>query len=197
MADSCAPGQGAKPEQVAKVAASVIDPIEIRSENVLMRPWQVEDAESLASLADNRNVWLNLRVRFPKPYTPANAESWIRRREREAKRSIQLAIVVDGEVAGGIGIERDLNPRAAAGELGYWLGEPYWNRGLAGEAVVRFTEWAFTDLGLSRLSAVVREANPASSRLLEKAGFHLASKVRRGGRRPSAHVIEFVYVRDA
>ncbi|MFT4570640.1 MAG: ribosomal-protein-alanine N-acetyltransferase, partial [Candidatus Binatia bacterium] len=106
--------------------------MELLSERLLLRLWRVEDAESLASLADNRNVWVNLRVRFPKPYTAAAAEAWIRRREREAKRSLQLAIMADECVVGGIGIEFDLNPRAKAGELGYWLGEEYWNRGLAG-----------------------------------------------------------------
>jgi ribosomal-protein-alanine N-acetyltransferase len=171
--------------------------MELCSDRLLMRPWIVEDAGALAELANNRNVWLNLRSRFPKPYTKAAAEAWIRRRDREAARSIQFAIVVEDSVAGGIGIERDLNPRAKAGELGYWLGEAFWNRGLAGEAVERVAAWAFSDLGLARLSATVREANPASSRLLEKAGFRLASKVRRGGRRPSAHVVEYVYVREA
>lgn len=170
--------------------------VDLKTDQFLLRPWCLEDAPSLAKHLDNRNVWINLRERFPKPYTVENAKTWILRREREDARSIQLAIVVEDLAVGGIGIDRDPNPKTRFGELGYWLGEDYWNQGISGQAIAMVSDWAFREQGFQRLQALVRDSNEASSHLLEKAGFSVVSKIRRGGRRPSAHVTELVYQRN-
>lgn len=177
--------------------SSSLPVVELKNDRFLLRPWRLEDAPSLANHLDNRNVWVDLRERFPKPYTRENAEAWIGRRGREEARSLQLAIIVDELAVGGIGIDRDPNSKVRAGELGYWLGEQYWNQGIAGQAVSLVADWAFKELGFTRLQAMVRQTNEASVALLEKAGFTLVSKIRRGGRRPSAHVTDLVYRREA
>jgi len=171
--------------------------IEICDKDIVLRPWDSQDAEALAAAADNRNIWTNLRERFPKPYTAENARTWIKRKQRQTSRSLQFAIVVAGVAVGGIGIDRDPNPRTHAGELGYWLDQNYWNRGIAGKAVQLVTTHAFGELGFLKLTAVVRQDNFASTKILERSGFHLSGKVRRGGRRPSAYVVELVYTKQA
>lgn len=162
----------------------------------VLRPWRIEDADSLAAHADNRNVWINLRSRFPRPYTPAVARSWIGRCVSGHDRGLQLAIAVDGAAVGGISVDLVTANTPRTGELGYWIGEPYWGRGIVGHAVGLVCPVAYDSLALDRLRAVVRESNAASVRLLERCGFTAQSRMRRSDRRPGSAVVEIVYIRD-
>ncbi len=170
--------------------------IEIRTGEFLLRPWRDTDAASLAAHANNRKVWVNLRSTLPRPYTEENARRWIRQQGRasSASRALHLAIEIDGAAVGGLSVERDAPGRA---EVGYWLGEAYWKRGIATSALEAVTDYAFCHLGLHRLQGVVQEANAASVRVLEKAGYSLVGRVRRSGRRPTtARLVELVYARE-
>ena len=140
------------------------------------RPWQEGDEESLVALANNRKIWRNLTNGFPHPYRTEHAVSWISHADRRPSDGRQWAVLVDGEIAGGVGFSRlaDLATRTAA--IGYWLGEPYWGRGLATEALTRATHRAFQDFDFVRLEAAVLEWNPASRRVLEKAGYTLEAR---------------------
>lgn len=160
----------------------------------LLRAWRETDAESLAAQANNRNVWSNLRSRFPRPYTIANARSWISRIASGHERGLQFAIDIDGVAVGGIGIDVISYNAPRLGELGYWLGEDFWGRGIASRAVPVVCAQGFEQLALARLRALVRNSNAASLRVLEKNGFVLESKLRRSDRRPRSAVIEMVYV---
>ena len=157
-----------------------------------IREWRPEDAASLARHADNRNIWRNVRDHFPHPYTVADAETWIQRTTSE-RPPTQLAIEVDGEAAGGIGVflQRDVERRSA--ELGYWLGEAHWGRGLMTEAVRRFTAAVFDAFDLLRIYAVVFEWNPASCRVLEKAGFALEGRLRKAVVKDGVVLDQFLY----
>ncbi len=160
----------------------------------LLRAWREMDAESLAAHANNRNVWSNLRSRFPRPYTIANARTWITRIASGHERGLQFAIDVDGIAVGGIGIDVVSYNAPRLGELGYWLGENFWGQGIASRAVPPVCEQGFEKLSLARLRAVVRDSNVASLRVLEKNGFVMESKLRRSDRRPRSAVVEMVYV---
>ena len=162
-----------------------------------VRSWQPEDALSLARQADNRKIWRNVRDHFPHPYTPADAEAWIAT-ARAASPETQFAIEVDGEACGGVGLflQRGVERRSA--ELGYWLGEAYWGRGLMTEIVGEFTRYAFQAYDLLRVYAVVFEWNPASCRVLEKAGYVLEGRLRRAVVKDGHVLDQFLYavVRD-
>lgn len=162
----------------------------------VLRTWRLDDAASLAANADNRNVYANLRTRFPRPYTADVARTWIARCIGGRERGLQLAIAVDGLAVGGMSVDLVTANAPRTGEIGYWVGEPYWGRGIGGQAVRLVCPLAFDRLALDRLRAVVRSSNQASIRILEKAGFQPQSRMRRSDRRPGSAVVELVYVRD-
>ena len=135
-----------------------------------IRPWAVADAESLQRHANNREVSIQLRDRFPYPYTIDNARSfvgWVTKQEAPTV----WAIEVDGEAAGGIGIELHTDVERVSAEIGYWLGKAVWGRGIATEALIAVTTEVFTRFDLARLYAVPFADHLASVRVLEKAGY--------------------------
>jgi RimJ/RimL family protein N-acetyltransferase len=143
-----------------------------------VRSFRPADAESIARHADDRRIWRNLRDRFPHPYTLQDAEAWIRTASA-AEPETHFAIAVGGEAAGGIGLELQTDVHRRSAEIGYWLGAAVWGRGIATEAVRAVTGYGFARLGLCRIFAVVFEGNPASRRVLEKAGYLLEGRLRR------------------
>ena len=151
--------------------------MEIRLSRCTLRPWRAGDEPSLERYANNRNVSRNLRDRFPYPYTAADAKEWIALAASRAPVR-DFAIVVDGGAVGGIGVEPKEAERRHSAEIGYWLGEPFWGRGIATEAVRAVTEYAFATFDIWRLEAGVFDWNPASARVLEKAGYSLEGRAR-------------------
>ena len=142
-----------------------------------LRPWRVGDEASLVRHADNRNVSRNMRDRFPHPYTAADADAWITRACAQTPPT-SCAIVVDGAAVGGVGIDLGVDVFRRSAEIGYWLGEPFWGRGIATEVLGAFTEYAFAHFDLCRLEAGVFDWNPASTRVLEKVGYVLEGRAR-------------------
>ena len=151
--------------------------MELKLERCTLRPYRREDEPALVRLANNRNVSRNMRDRFPYPYTPADAREWTTRVGAQTLVT-QFAIVLAGELVGGIGIEPGVDVFRRSAEIGYWLGEPFWGRGLATEALRGATDYAFTTFDICRLEAGVFEWNPASARVLEKAGYTLEGRAR-------------------
>ena len=152
--------------------------MELALERCRIRSWRPADAASLSRYASNRNIWRNVRDHFPYPYTLDDATAWIAR-ALEAVPETQFAIEVDGQAAGGVGVFLGEDVARRSAELGYWLGEPFWGRGITTEVVRAMTAYAFDAYDLLRISAVVYEWNPASRRVLEKAGFLLEGRLRR------------------
>jgi RimJ/RimL family protein N-acetyltransferase len=136
----------------------------------VVRDWTWQDGDALVRHANNRRVWINLRDRFPHPYTKEDARRWLDC-VVGLKPSTNFAIDVQGEAVGGIGfsVQSDVGYRSA--EIGYWLGEEFWGRGIATESLMAVTEHAFASYDLCRLYAHVFEWNLASARVLEKAGY--------------------------
>jgi ribosomal-protein-alanine N-acetyltransferase len=136
----------------------------------ILRGWEETDRDSLVAQANNRNVWRNLRDRFPHPYTENDAEAWLAL-ARAQPDWLNWAIVVDDAAVGCVGLEPLTDVHAGTTHIGYWLGEPYWGRGIMTAAVQAIAEHAFSPLGFKRIETPVFAWNPASMRVLEKCGF--------------------------
>jgi len=162
---------------------------------VNLRRWRKADCERLAELANNRKIWLNLRDRFPFPYTQADAEGWITHCETEPGTQTQFAIEVDSKVVGGVGLESLGDVNRIGAEIGYWIGEPYWGRGIATAALVEASRRAFKEFPFERLQAMVYEWNPASMRVLEKAGYQFEGRLRRSIVKDGQVIDSLIYAR--
>ena len=157
-----------------------------------VRSWETSDAPSLARSANNRAIWRNLKDRFPNPYTLANAEGFIAHCRTEDPESA-FAIVVDGEAIGAIGFEHRGDIWRRSVELGYWIAEPYWGRGITTGAVRAVTDWAFETWELNRVWAGVFAWNPASARVLEKAGYSFEARLKQSAVKDGEPVDELIY----
>ena len=143
-----------------------------------VRSWRTSDAESLLRHANNRNIWLNLRDAFPHPYTKHDARAYIRS-VRERTPETTFAIAVDDEAVGSVGFVLRTDVERVSAEIGYWLAEPFWGRGIATEALAALTQYAIVAHGLTRIYALPFAWNLASCRVLEKAGYVLEARLRR------------------
>jgi RimJ/RimL family protein N-acetyltransferase len=161
-------------------------------EKFVLRKWQTGDEPSLTENANNYNIWINLRDIFPYPYRMRDAREWVRCVSKETLYT-NFAIVVEGKAVGGIGLtlKGDINRRSA--EIGYWLGEKYWNQGIITEAVKAITEYGFTEFELCRISAGIMEWNPASGRVLEKCGYILEARLQKNITKAGKTIDELVY----
>jgi RimJ/RimL family protein N-acetyltransferase len=140
------------------------------ADRCLLRPPTADDADSIARHVGNRAVSVNLRDRVPYPYTLADAVRWIG--SSQAQDPVTSFIIdVAGAAVGGIGLVLGTDIERISAELGYWLGEEYWGRGIATVAIRRICEYGFGELGLVRIFALPMGHNVASHRVLEKAGF--------------------------
>jgi RimJ/RimL family protein N-acetyltransferase len=144
----------------------------------LIRDWRRADKPALVKLADNRNIWRNLAHFFPHPYTEADADSWFDFLARQAPLT-HWAIEYQGPLAGGIGLILGEGVYSKSARIGYWVGEPYWGRGIATVAVRAVTPYAMATYALCRIEAAVLAWNPASTRVLEKAGYEREGLLRR------------------
>ena len=137
----------------------------------VVRPWRRADRASLLRHADNPNVARYLSSRFPHPYTPADADAWFAFLEGQGEPT-SFAIEVDGEAVGGVGLRGSDDPEFShSAELGYWLGEAYWRRGIVTAAVAAFVPFAMHRWNLARLTAYANPRNHGSVHVLEGAGF--------------------------
>lgn len=144
--------------------------MDFRLERSTLRPWRTEDVEALVRHANDAAVAGNMSDGFPYPYTHEHAAAWIGRALRMEPQTC-FAIEIGGQAAGGIGVVPLDDVYRRSGEIGYWLGRAFWNRGIVTEAVHAVTEFAFRELDLLRVQTGIFEWNPASMRVLEKCGY--------------------------
>jgi RimJ/RimL family protein N-acetyltransferase len=166
--------------------------MELRLSRSVLRPWRAGDEPAIVRHANNRNIWLNLRDRFPHPYTMADAVHWVQT-AAGVEAPTDFAIVIEDEPVGGIGLmlKGDVYRRSA--EIGYWLGEAYWGRGIVSEAARAVTRWGFANYDLTRIYARVFSWNLASARVLEKAGYTFEARLRRSVTKEDRTGDELVY----
>ncbi|WP_345949910.1 GNAT family protein [Mucilaginibacter sp. PAMB04274] len=144
--------------------------MELMGSGFVLRPWHLEDALSIQHHADNPNVSAFLADRFPYPYTLDDAMSWVNLMQNQ-NPLVNFVIAVDGKAVGGIALEMRQDVHQKTPLLGYWLGEAYWGKGIMPEAVKLITNYAFAHLDIICIQAFIFSGNPASMRVLEKAGY--------------------------
>jgi RimJ/RimL family protein N-acetyltransferase len=138
----------------------------------ILREWQLSDAASLAENANNIHIWNNMRDGFPYPYSEEDGEQFIGTMQCTFPPATDMAIVIDGEAVGGIGIVLQTDVERIGAEIGYWLSENYWNNGIMTEAVGEMISYVFLHFPeLKKVYASVFGFNIASQRVLQKAGF--------------------------
>jgi len=159
-----------------------------------LRPFREGDQLSIVRYANSRRIWINLRDRFPHPYTLADADAWIRDVAPQDPPT-QCGVEVGGDVVGSIGLtlQEDVHRRSA--EIGYWLGEPFWGLGIMSEVVPAFTAYGFATFDVCRIFATVFEWNPASVRILEKAGYILEGRLRKSVTKDGRMIDQLLYAR--
>lgn len=137
-----------------------------------IRPWRMEDAPDLAAALNNRRVQDNLRDGLPYPYTEDNAREFIRAMLHADKHTVfAFAVTADDRTVGSIGVFRQTNIHVHTAEMGYYIAEPFWGRGLGTDAVKQASRWVFENTDILRIFAEPFAYNLASCRILEKNGF--------------------------
>ena len=160
-----------------------------------IRPWRNDDVEALVRHANDRRIWLNLTDALPHPYTEESARAFLAHVARMTPVT-WLAIANREEAIGGIGYTLREGVERVGAEMGYWLGAAYWGRGIMTRAVTALTSFAFEQHPeLCRLFAVPYAWNPASARVLEKAGYRLEGLMRQSAIKDGRVVDQLLYAR--
>ncbi len=146
--------------------------MELKSRNIKLRILRYADRVTLAKLANNIKIWNNLRDMLPHPYSFGDADKFIDMVKLQ-KPQVTFAIEFEHDFVGVIGIILQPDVYRKGAEIGYWIGEPFWSKGIATTALSLATKYGFEELNLERLYAGVFDFNKASKRVLEKCGYQL------------------------
>lgn len=141
-----------------------------------LRPWLLNDLDSLVEQANNPKIAQFMTNKFPHPYTVEAGRTFIEFANLDQPIHI-FAIDVNGKAIGGIGIHPQDDIHCKNAELGYWIGEAYWNNGIMTNAIPLAIDFAFFHFDITRLFAKTFENNKASQHLLEKCGFKLEARL--------------------
>lgn len=144
-----------------------------------IRKWKISDAKDLAMALSNKKIQDNLRDGLPYPYTEQDGMSYISAMlSADENETFAFAIIVDGKAVGSIGVFRQGNIHRQTAELGYYIAEEYWGKGIMTEAVIQICEYVFEKSDIIRIYAEPFAYNAASCRVLEKAGFQYEGTLR-------------------
>ena len=152
-----------------------------------------DDIPSIAAYANNFNVSRYLASRMPYPYTVEDAKWWVRTGSRE--QGLNQAISLDGECIGVVGVRPGANEYRYSAEIGYWIAEQFWGRGIGSDAVAQMTGRIFAETEIVRLYAPVYSPNKASMRVLEKNGYNLEAIHKRAVFKNETFMDEHIYAR--
>ena len=146
---------------------------------IQIRNWKLTDAKDLAAAVSNKKVLDNLRDGLPYPYTEQDGQNFISSMlAADEDKTFSFAITVDGRVIGSIGAFRQENIHRQTAELGYYIAEEYWGKGIMTEAVKQLCGYVFAYTDIIRIFAEPFARNSASCRVLEKAGFQYEGTLR-------------------
>lgn len=142
-----------------------------------LRPWSEQDLQAVVKYANNEKIANNLTDGFPHPYTQKDAAFFLNLIENS--NDLILCIEINNEFAGSIGIhlKKDIHRKNA--EIGYWLAEPYWGKGIMSRVIPKMVEKAFTQFDIERIYAPVFGRNKASQCVLQKCGFVVEATLRK------------------
>jgi len=161
---------------------------------IKLRPWNTEDAESLVENANNFEIARFMSDAFPYPYTLEDAKNFIAFATKDEPIHI-FAIEIDGKAVGGIGIHPQVAIMKKNAELGYWLGEKYWGKGIISRAIREIIPWAFRTYDITRIYARPFGTNMASQKVLEKAGFILEARIKENIFKNGEYLDELIYAK--
>lgn len=143
---------------------------------VVLREFESSDASLLREYLNNPQVTKHLTTSIPQPYGEKDAEWWI---NEGSKAGIVRVIEYEGVFVGAVGANRKTFEHARSAEIGYWLAQGYWGKGIATVALRKLSSLIFQSTDIVRLQAYVFEGNFASARVLEKAGYQLEGVLRK------------------
>jgi len=161
---------------------------------IVLRPWKKEDISLLTGIANNINVWNNVRDRLPHPYTEKDAQEWIDFTLFKQPLT-HFAIEADSLLVGSIGFLLKEDVYSKNIEIGYFIGENYWGKGIATEAIKQLLNLLIANYDVVRIYADVFENNKASMRVLEKNGFHLEAIHKKAVYKNKVFMDEYVWVK--
>lgn len=138
--------------------------------NVTLRPWHTDDLKDLVEMANNKEIAKYMADVFPHPYGEDNGKAFIEMANSKTPQSI-FAIVVDGKPVGSIGLHPQADILRKNSEIGYWIGEPYWGKGIATQAIEQIVKYGFATMDVERIFARIFHSNIPSQKVIEKAGF--------------------------
>lgn len=168
--------------------------MKLKIDKYMIRDWRPDDVPSIVKYANNKKIWFNLRDAFPHPYRFSDAENFLSKVAQQKPRT-SFAISDKKEALGSIGLMIGEDVHRFAAEVGYWLAEPFWNKGIMSRAVLRFSEFAFKKFALNRIFAEPFTTNTASVRVLEKAGFVLEGTLRASVYKKGNVLDQFLYAK--
>jgi ribosomal-protein-alanine N-acetyltransferase len=157
-----------------------------------LRPWAPSDLESLVRYANNPNIAANLTNKFPYPYTEEAGRNFIAFATMHAPVNI-MAIDINGEAAGGIGIHPQEDVHCKNAEMGYWLAEPFWGKGIVSRAIPQMVKYGFDHFDITRIFARPYGTNIASQKVLEKSGFVLEGRFEKTFFKNGVFLDELIY----
>lgn len=164
----------------------------IQFENYKIRNFKADDVNSLVKYANNYAVSRFLRDGFPFPYTQEDAERWINF-VNDDSTNLAFAIADEKELIGGIGAMPNQDINRFTSEIGYWLAEPLWNKGIITKAVRIFCNYLFTNFNFNHLTASIFEGNDASIRVVQKVGFVLEGVMRKNVFKENRFLDQYIY----
>ncbi|PBQ33321.1 GNAT family N-acetyltransferase [Sphingobacteriaceae bacterium] len=141
-----------------------------------LRPWTMNDLQSLVKYANNHKIAENMTNQFPHPYKEENGKAFIEFATKDSPIHI-FAIEVNGEAVGGVGIHPQSDIHIKNAELGYWLAEPFWGKGIVSKIIPQIVDFAFKTYDITRVFARPYGRNRGSQKVLEKNGFKLEARL--------------------
>ena len=159
-----------------------------------IRSYKLSDKEALVKYANNYNISKLLRDQFPFPYTAEEAERWIVHACNQYPET-NFVIANDKEMFGAIGINLQEDVNRFSAEIGYWIGEPFWGKGVATAALIAFTDFAFNKFKINRIFANVFEGNDASEKVLLKAGYTKEATLKKAVYKEGKFLDQYIYAK--
>lgn len=157
-----------------------------------LRPWAISDVDSLVKYANNFHIAKWLTNKFPHPYTEEDGKNFIAFATSDHPSTI-MAIDINGEACGGIGLHPQSDIHCKNAEMGYWLAEPFWGNGIITKAILQMVDYGFITFDINRIFARPFGTNIASQKVLEKAGFVLEGRFKKTLFKNGEHEDELVY----